>query len=49
MPVAFYETYIRPVFSPRRALIYVLPKIKTVQMVFGVDHFTIAKGSAHLD
>jgi len=31
------------------ALIYVLPEVKTVQQVFGVDHFTIAQGSVHQD
>lgn len=49
VPVAFYEPCIRSVFSPRRAPVYVLPEVRTVQQVFGVNHFTIAKGSAHLD
>jgi hypothetical protein len=35
VPVAFYETYIRPAFATRRAIVYVLPEVKTVQQVFG--------------
>jgi hypothetical protein len=34
VPVAFYETYIRPIFAKRRALIYVLPEVKPLQSVF---------------
>jgi hypothetical protein len=35
VPVVFYETYIRPTFAARRAPIYVLPEVKSVQEVFG--------------
>jgi hypothetical protein len=35
VPAAFYETYIRPIFSVRRAIVYVLPDVKPVQQVFG--------------
>jgi hypothetical protein len=34
VPVAFYETQIRPIFADRRALIYVLPEVKPLQTVF---------------
>ena len=34
VPVAFYETHIRPIFAKRRALIYVLPEEKPLQSVF---------------
>jgi hypothetical protein len=35
VPVLFYETYIRPIFlDHRRAIVYVLPEIKSVQQVF---------------
>lgn len=34
VPVAFYNTHIRPVFAKRRAIVYVLPEIKTLQQVF---------------
>ena len=34
VPAAFYETHIRPIFSKRRALIYVLPEVKPLQTVF---------------
>lgn len=36
VPVAFYETHIRPVFTTRRAIVYVLPEVKSVQQVFGI-------------
>ena len=35
VPVAFYETQVRPVFASRRALVYVLPDVKPVRDVFG--------------
>lgn len=34
LPVAFYETHIRPTFAGPPALVYVLPEVKTVQQVF---------------
>jgi len=35
VPVAFYESHIRPMFAKTRALIYVLPDVLTPQQVFG--------------
>jgi hypothetical protein len=35
VPVAFYETYIRPAFATRRAIVYVLPEFKSLEQVFG--------------
>ncbi len=35
VPVAFYNSRIKPVFAKRRAIVYVLPEIKTVEQVFG--------------
>jgi hypothetical protein len=35
VPAAFYETYIRPIFANKRALVYVLPEVKSAQQVFG--------------
>lgn len=35
VPVAFYESHIRPMFATRRAVVYVLPEIKSVRQVFG--------------
>jgi hypothetical protein len=43
VPVAFYERYIRPAFATKRALVYVLPEVKSLQQVFGFD----AIASAH--
>jgi hypothetical protein len=37
VPEAFYERYIQPVFAHQRALVYVLPDVKSVQQVFGPD------------
>jgi len=34
VPVAFYESTIRPMFATRRAVVYVLPDTKSVQEVF---------------
>ncbi len=35
VPVTFYNAHIKPVFAKHRAIVYVLPEIKTVQQVFG--------------
>ena len=35
VPVAFYEGVVQPVFAQRKALVYVLPEVKSVQQVFG--------------
>ena len=35
VPVAFYESTIRPMFATQRAVVYVLPDTKSVQQVFG--------------
>jgi hypothetical protein len=34
LPVAFYDTHIRPTFASQSALVYVLPEVKTVKQVF---------------
>ena len=34
VPIAFYNTHIRPVFAKRRAIVYVLPDTKLAQQVF---------------
>lgn len=35
VPPDFYELHIRPTFARQRALVYVLPEVKTVEQVFG--------------
>ena len=35
VPVAFYETYLRPTFANQRAIVYVLPEFKSIEQVFG--------------
>jgi hypothetical protein len=42
VPVAFYESHIRPTFALRRALVYVLPEIKPLRQVFGSYDVTAA-------
>jgi hypothetical protein len=36
VPVAFYEGFIQPIFALRRAVVYVLPEIRSVAEAFGV-------------
>jgi len=36
VPVAFYETYIRPAFAGGPGIVYVMPDIATIRQVFGV-------------
>ncbi len=47
VPVAFYETFIRPTFANRRALVYVLPEVKSAQQVFGSYDVSAAHAHAH--
>jgi hypothetical protein len=35
VPKAFYETQIRPLFATRRAIVYVLPEVRSLEAVFG--------------
>ena len=35
LPVAFYDTYIRPTFAAHRAVVYVMPDVEPVRQVFG--------------
>ncbi|MEQ1517118.1 MAG: hypothetical protein ABL931_11590 [Usitatibacteraceae bacterium] len=35
VPAVFYDAEVRPMFATKRALVYVLPEIKTLQQVFG--------------
>jgi hypothetical protein len=35
VPAAFYDAHIRPIFASRRALVYVLPDVSSIQEVFG--------------
>lgn len=45
IPVAFYETYIYPVFAARNAVIYVLPEMKSAPQVFGSYDVASRSGS----
>lgn len=45
VPVAFYETHVRPTVAKNRAIVYVLPEVKPVQEVFG--SYDVAKGRRH--
>jgi len=37
VPVAFYETFIQPLFAARKAMVYVLPDSKPVLEIFGMS------------
>jgi hypothetical protein len=37
VPVAFYESYLRPMFAQRKHLVYILPDTRSVDQVFGTD------------
>jgi hypothetical protein len=48
VPASFFDAYIVPVFATRRALVYVLPEVKTAKQVFGsYDVATPATPAAH--
>lgn len=49
VPVAFYETYVRPTVATRRAIVYVLPESKPVQQVFGSYDVTPPKRQYAID
>jgi hypothetical protein len=44
VPVAFYESTIRPVFATRRAVVYVLPEVKSTQELFGAYDVAVLHG-----
>lgn len=49
VPVAFYESTIRPIFASQRAVVYVLPDTKSVQQVFGAyDVAARTRAAAHV-
>ena len=44
VPSAFYDSYIRPTFANHRAIVYVMPEIKSLQKVFGVYDVAAKQG-----
>jgi len=44
VPVEFYETFIRRVFATHRAAVYILPEVKSLEQVFGVNGFAVSSG-----
>ena len=46
VPVAFYERHVLPIFAAQRAVIYVLPEVKTLQQVFGSYDVAVFHGLA---
>ena len=48
VPVAFYESSIRPMFATRRAIVYVLPETRSVQSVFGAYDVAERRRAAEL-
>ncbi|HEX5802485.1 MAG TPA: hypothetical protein VFY24_05640 [Azospira sp.] len=46
VPVAFYDSFIRPLFARRKAMVYILPDLKSVDEVFGLPQSSTRTGSA---
>jgi hypothetical protein len=46
VPAVFYNAYVSPIFAKRRAVVYVLPDVKSVQAVFGSYDVAAAHGLA---
>ena len=44
VPVAFYDALLRPLFAAQRAMVYVLPEVRTLQQVFGSFDVAAAPG-----
>lgn len=44
VPIAFYEAYIQPTFATHRAIVYVLPEVKSLEQVFGSYDVAAARG-----
>ena len=44
VPAAFYDALLLPLFAARRAIVYVLPEVRTVQQVFGSYDVAAAHG-----
>ena len=49
VPVSFYETYIRPAATKRRAIIYVLPEVRSLQQVFGAYDVAAFRAAKHVE
>lgn len=45
VPVNFFETVIKPVFKARRAVVYILPEVKSVNEVFPLSQSVAARRS----
>jgi hypothetical protein len=48
LPVAFYETYVRPAFAARNGVVYVLPESRPVREVFGSYDVAAARAPGRL-
>ncbi len=44
VPAAFYDAVLRPMFAMQRAMVYVLPEVRTLQQVFGSYDVAAAHG-----
>jgi hypothetical protein len=45
VPAEFYENFVRRVFATHRAAVYILPEVKTLEQVFGIDGFRVSSGN----
>lgn len=43
VPVAFYESYIRPAFARHSGIVYILPDVTSIEHVFGIDGGPVAQ------
>lgn len=48
VPVAFYDNFIQPIFAQRKAIVYVLPEIKSVSEVFGISQASSTESAAKI-
>jgi hypothetical protein len=44
LPASFFERVVAPMFAQRRGVVYVLPEVKSLRQVFGVDIAALGAG-----
>ncbi len=48
VPVAYFESAVRPMFEHYRAIVYILPEVRSMAQVFGIESAKFARQSAVL-
>ncbi len=46
LPTAFFERVVAPMFAQRHGVVYVLPEVKSLRQVFGIDVAALGAGEA---